>query len=171
MREIKLYNVIFPIWFIMFYPPIILVTLAGNFIIDSLVLLASAYAFGLASADQTLGLIYKKTIWKVWGFGFLADFIGALFLFSLLLLEGVQVLPREAISAVAYNPFHNLSGLMLVIIAMFISSSIIFILNYKFTFKKHIASPAQRLKVCLAIAIVTTPWTFLIPTQWFYGGL
>lgn len=59
MRDIKLYNVIFPIWFIMFYPPIILVTLAGNFIIDSLVLLASAYAFGLVSADQTLGLIYK----------------------------------------------------------------------------------------------------------------
>ena len=34
----KLYNVIFPIWLILIVPPIVLLTLPSNFIIDSLVL-------------------------------------------------------------------------------------------------------------------------------------
>ncbi|HOO12660.1 MAG TPA: hypothetical protein PK684_06890 [Bacillota bacterium] len=35
MKHIKFYNVIFPIWFLMFFPPVVLLTLAGNFIIGS----------------------------------------------------------------------------------------------------------------------------------------
>lgn len=34
----KLYNVIFPVWFLWLVPPVILVVALGNFVVDSLVL-------------------------------------------------------------------------------------------------------------------------------------
>ena len=46
VKKVKLYNVIFPTWFLMFFPPVILITLLGNFVIDSLVLLACFMLLG-----------------------------------------------------------------------------------------------------------------------------
>lgn len=40
MKQVKLYNVIFPIWLLLIFPPVALIALAGNFIIDSLVIAA-----------------------------------------------------------------------------------------------------------------------------------
>ena len=40
-KEIKLYNVIFPIWMLILIPPLWLVVLPGNFLIDLLVLYIS----------------------------------------------------------------------------------------------------------------------------------
>ncbi len=41
-KQIRLYNVIFPIWVLMFYPnpPVILITLFGNLAVDALVMAA-----------------------------------------------------------------------------------------------------------------------------------
>lgn len=36
-KDMKLYNVIFPIWMLFFLPPVRLVVLPANFVIDSLV--------------------------------------------------------------------------------------------------------------------------------------
>ena len=39
MKQIKLYNVIFLIWILLFFPPVIFITLIGNFMIDTLVII------------------------------------------------------------------------------------------------------------------------------------
>ena len=87
MKDIKLYNVIFPLWFVLFLPPVILITLVGNFVIDSLVVIACFFIFKLADIQKSLIEFYKGSILKVWIFGFIADIIGASILFILGMID------------------------------------------------------------------------------------
>jgi len=42
-KDIKLYNILFPLWMLLLFPQAWLIVLPGNFIIDSLVFLISSY--------------------------------------------------------------------------------------------------------------------------------
>lgn len=168
MKQIKLNNLIFPIWMLIFIPPVIFIALIGNFIIDSLVVVGCYYAFKLAGTQEDLKTYYKKSIFKVWFFGFLADIIGALILFTLVMFGELSGLPYELISAISYDPFSNSLAVIIILLAMFVSTFFIFIFNYLFTFGKLIEDEKIKIKVALTIAITTIPWTFLLPTKWFY---
>ena len=65
-KEIKLYNVLFPIWLLMLFPVCWLFIIPGNFIIDSLVLIISMYALKINDKKQ----FYKKNILKIFIFTF-----------------------------------------------------------------------------------------------------
>jgi len=165
MKQIKLYNVIFPIWFLMFFPPVIFITLAGNFIIDSLVIIICYYVFKLADIQDSLKMFYKNSILKVWLFGFLADFFGAAILF----VSGEYLgLPYKISSAISYDPFSHPAAVIIIMFAMLVSAVLIFLFNYGITLKKQIEEKQMRLKIALAIAVITMPWTFLLPTKWVY---
>jgi hypothetical protein len=168
MKEVKLYNIIFPIWLLIFFPPIIFITLAGNFVIDSLVILACVSIFKLAINSEERKSFYKNSIIKVWLFGFLADIIGAAILFILGILGEYFGLSYELVSAIDFDPFSNPLAVMVIVFAMLVSALFIFLYNYKITFRELIKYNSVRFKVALTIAIVTMPWTFLLPTKWFY---
>lgn len=168
MKEVKLYNIIFPIWLLIFFPPIIFITLAGNFVIDSLVILACVSIFKLAVNSEERKTFYKNSIIKVWLFGFLADIIGAAILFILGILGEYFGLSYELVSAIDFDPFSNPLAVMVIVFAMLVSALFIFLYNYKITFRELIKDNSVRFKVALTIAIVTMPWTFLLPTKWFY---
>jgi hypothetical protein len=168
MKQEKLYNVIFPIWFLLFFPPIIFLTLAGNFIIDSLVILVCFFAFKLAGSYENLETFYKKTILKVWIFGFLADILGAAILFIIGFWGDFWGMSNELISAVNYDPFSNRWAVAIIIFSMLVSAIFIFLFNYRITFKNEKLEKKIRFKLALTIAIITMPWTFLLPTKWFY---
>jgi len=168
MKEVKLYNIIFPIWLLIFFPPIIFITLAGNFVIDSLVILACVSIFKLAVNSEERKSFYKNSIIKVWLFGFLADIIGAAILFILGILGEYFGLSYELVSAIDFDPFSNPLAVMIIVFAMLVSALFIFLFNYKITFRELIKDNSVRFKVALTIAIVTMPWTFLLPTKWFY---
>ena len=171
MKHIKLYNVIFPIWFLLFFPPVIFVTLLGNFVIDSLVVIACFYVYKLANKEIKLKTFYKKSILKVWIFGFIADILGAVFLFFVEASGYTLGLPNKVITGIDYDPYISIWSVIIIIFAMLISAAFIFILNYYNTFHNQIEELKLRFKVALTIAIVTIPWTFLLPTKWFYHGL
>lgn len=171
MKDKKLYNVIFPIWFLLFFPPVIFITLIGNFVIDSLVLIACFFLFKITDSQKSLKEFYTSSILKVWLYGFLADFIGASILFLVEILGDSWGLPGELITGINFDPFSNPWAVMVIMFAMLVSAALIFIFNYKFTFKKQIEEGKLRFKAAITIAIVTIPWTFLLPTKWFYHGL
>ncbi len=171
MKQIKLYNVIFPIWFLLFFPPVIFITLAGNFIIDSMVILICFYMFKITNIHIDLKTFYRKSILKVWMFGFLADFIGAAILFVVGFLGDSFGVPNKLISGINFDPFSSPIGVCIIGFAMVVSGIFIFLFNYKITFKQEIEEKRLRFKVALAIAVITIPWTFLLPTKWFYHGL
>lgn len=170
MKEIKLYNVIFPVWFLLFFPPVIFITLFGNLIIDSLVVIAAFTMFRMTAHQISLKSFYKRSIIKVWLFGFAADLIGAAILFVTGITGDQLGLPHEVTSAVNFDPFSHPAGLAVVIIAMLISGLYIFIFNYYLTFVRLIEDKGLRFKTALTIAVITIPWTFLLPTRWFYNG-
>lgn len=164
MREdIKLNNLIFPIWMMWILPPVALVALIGNFIIDSIVILLAFWLFKVVnSTGRTIGQLYKKTILKVWVFGFLSDIIGAIILFVISLCTGSN---NELLEAISYDPFMSLSSFLIVFGAMLVAGYMIYVFNYYIVFNKIITEKKIRFKVALTIAIVTIPWTYLIPTK------
>ena len=81
----------------------------------------------------------------------LSDIIGAAYMFLLMLVFGVGSMGDE---------------LYLTIPALIISAVLIFVLNYFVTFKK--TDKALRLNLSLIFAVVTAPYTFLVPSSWLY---
>ena len=146
-KETRLYNVLFPLWLLIFIPQAWLIILPGNFIIDSLVLIISMAVLKFTDRFQ----FYKKHIFMIFGFGMVSDIIGA----------GLMLLAN----------FAGISGrgdeLYITLPATIITAALIYIANYYVTFRK--LEKPSRFKLALIFAIVTAPYTFLIPLSWIYG--
>ena len=146
-KDIKLYNVLFPVWMIMMMPIVWIIVLPGNFIIDSLVLFVSMFILRIKEKKQ----FYKKFILKIFAFGFLADAIGSAYMFILMVEFSVGDYGDE--------PY-------LTVPALIIAAVLIFIFNYFITFKK--VDKKEKIILSLIFAVVTAPYTFLIPSKWIY---
>lgn len=146
-KNVKLYNILFPIWMLMLFPVVWLIILPGNFIFDSIVLLIVMSALKIAERKEW----YKKYIFKIFTFGMLSDLIGAGFLISTMYLDlydfDVEI--------------------FLTIPAVIIASVMIYVFNYFVTFK-DLEKPLRK-KMALTFAIATAPYTFLIPSKLIYG--
>ena len=171
MKQVRLYDMIFPIWLIVFFPPIIFISLAANYIIDSLVVIGCFYIYRISSKQEVSPVtFYKKSIIKVWLLGFLADIIGASILFVIGILGDSIGIPNDVSAGICFDPFRNPATFVIITFAMLVSGLFIFLFNYNIIFKKQIEEKKLRLKMALTIAIITIPWTFLLPTKWLYPG-
>ena len=159
-RSVMVYNVLFPTWFLLYLLPshLILLMLAGNFIIDSLVLL-------LAARWQKLDhkrVIWKKSILRIWLLGFVSDLLGALanlgFYLGLVALEGAGILSLSGFNPLLF-PGTTLTALPGVILA----GLLIYWFNRFISFRKTGLTPDTIKKLCLVLAIVTAPYAMLIP--------
>jgi len=130
------------------FPQLWVIILPGNFLIDSLVLLVSLFCLKIDNKKA----FYKQSILKIFGFGILADSIGAAYM--LIMMIGLQI-GRMG------------DELYLTLPALLIASVLIFVLNYFITFKRY--DHRVRCILALTFAIVTAPYTFLIPSSWLYG--
>lgn len=159
-KNVKLYNLIFPMYMLWVVPPVIFISAILNFIIDSAVVLITEKVLKMENIFSK----YKKVILKVWGFGFLADFIGAFFLFGIsALFDGLNIPIKYNID---YNPFGNIYALLITILGILISGVLIFIFNKKICFKKLDITEKQKFILSLVMAIVTSPYLFLVPVTW-----
>lgn len=147
-KDIKFYNVLFPFWMLLMFPQMWLIVLPGNFIIDSLVLFICMLVLKIADKKQC----YKKYILKVYGIGLISDVIGGLYM---LMTVAVFELGRMG------------DELYITLPALIISAILIFVLNYFITFRKM--NKNKRIILSLVFAIVTAPYTFLVPSAWIYG--
>lgn len=145
-KEIRFYNILFPIWMLMLMPTAWIAVLPINFIVDSLVILITMKAIGV----KYKGKMYRKSILKVWIFGFIADMIGA-----------------GALLGAMYADIFLGDEIYITLPAMLIAALFIFIFNYKISFKEY--DKATRLKMAINLAIFTAPYTFLIPISWIYS--
>lgn len=171
MKRARIYNVIFPIWTLMFFPPTIFIALAGNFIIDSAVLLIAGACLHIGKKqDMTLGKFYGKAIWKVWLLGFLADFIGTIPLW-LIFEFGIIQIPQEMNIAIYTNLFHHAGALALVLVCIAIAGVWIYFFNFRIALKKALENQREKRVISLSLAIITAPWTLLIPTELFLHTL
>ncbi len=146
-NEIKLYNVLFPLWMLLLFPATWFVVLPGNFIIDSVVLLLAMA--GLRVEDKKR--CYGKSIWKIYGFGLLADGVGSAYMLLMTAVFQVGQMGDEW---------------YLTLPALLISAVLIFLLNYYVTFRHR--DGKLRRTMALVFALFTAPYTFLVPSSWLY---
>ena len=159
-KGIKLYNLIFPMYMLWVMPPIIFISAILNFIIDSIVVLVTEKFLKIENIFSK----YKKVILKVWGFGFLADFIGAFLLFGIsALCESLDIPIKYNID---YNPFGNIYALIITLLCILIAGVLIFIFNKKISFKNIDITEKQKFILSLALAILTAPYLFLLPVTY-----
>lgn len=153
-NNIRLYNVLFPIWFFFLFPQVWLIILPVNFIVDSLVVYLSARRQEI----ETPLALWKKHILPVWGIGFLSDLLGA----------GLIWCVYFATTAIPniydiMNPMLFPGTTLLSLPGVILAGWLIYILNKKLTFRKSDLSPAQIHKLCLHLAVWTAPYTMMIP--------
>lgn len=163
-ENLKLYNIFFPFWSLFLFPPFFLLSLPVNFLIDSVVFLLAAKTLKL----QNLKSMYKKSIWKIRGFGFLADIIGAIFLFLSNYIKDRLELPDAFLVGVNYNPRGHRASLLWTIIALLISGFLIFYFNYRRSFSTTNLSDRDKRKLALRLAIFTAPYIFLVSLSRFW---
>ena len=154
-KDVKLYNMIMPLWLLLAMPMWWLPTLAGNFLIDSIVLLILLKI----KKKENKKSIWKSCILKVWAFGMLSDIIGGAVLIGLdLLLDALSF--HKAASAIMLNPWVSLPAAVCVIICMALSSVLIYFFDSRISFKKAFEDVSERRWFSLAFAVITTPWLF-----------
>ena len=162
-KSIKLYNVLLPIWILYFFPQVLLITLPGNLLIDCAVLLITLAVLKHTEKKAVL----KKLWWKFWLLGFLADFIGAVFLFGFwylsLLPEPVGPWVDQVVSDAFLNPFRTLPGFLYTLAGVAIAGVCIYFFDKRAMKSCPQLDKRQRYIIALTMAIVTAPWTFLSP--------
>lgn len=159
-NEVRLYNVIFPVWLLWFIPVTWIVVLPANFVIDLLVLTLTLKHIGVVNRKQ----IGKNCILRVWICGFLSDIIGSVCMFMPTLLD----IDTDFINSVNMNPFENIGSVIYVTICLLVSAACIYFLNLKFCLNKSGLEFEQKKKIALSLAVFTAPYLFYLPTEWFY---
>lgn len=168
-KEIRFFNVLFPLWFLLIFPIYWLVILPANFLIDSAVLIITLKIL----KERPIWNYYKQTIIKVWMFGFLADIIGAVLMF----LSQIDISQKSGINdwwfhhitnPVAYNPFDNPYSLIYVVLVVALAAVFIYVFNLKFSLKNLEVDLAAKKKIALSLAVFTAPYILLFPSKLLY---
>lgn len=166
-----------PYMLMTFMPSLAVISLAGNFIIDSIVLLIiSSIIFKKINID-----FYKKRVWKVWLLGFAGDFVGVFYLFvgseiGYFYINSHPYAPNDltysimdSLNNVTNHPNSvSFYSICFLVSAIFISSIAIFLFDYFIAFRKSEMTKTQKLLSSLAFAVFTAPYTFLLPNSLFH---
>ena len=166
-KEIRLYNVIFPIWLIIFLPTWLwLIIIPGNLVIDLLVSFLALRSVGCARPRDVL----EKVWWKIWLLGFLADFIGGVFMLLGMIgpgvLDGYQgdfsKLWENTVSQLSHNSFAHPAAFLWTLAAVALAGVCIYFFD-KRAMKNCGLEPRQLHFTALSMAVVTAPWLFFVP--------
>ena len=166
----KLYNLIFPIWLLLLIPPVWLISLPANFLIDLLVLYFAMKVLGVENRKENV----KKAIWKTWIMGFAADFVGGFCMFFVAIPDVDHTTSfgkwwyDNLTNSVMYNPFESIYAILWATMCVIITSVLIYFINKKWCLKKTNLTDEEKKKVALALAVFTAPYLFYLPTAWFW---
>lgn len=159
----KIYNILLPVWLIIFVPSLLwLVLIPLNYIIDRVVL-----SWGLGEMDGK-SLFCRKHTWKICLAGFFSDFVGAavMMLISVVLTDRNEAL-YEIGHAIMFNPFSNLSGLLIVVACIAIPAVCIYFID-KLILNRAGLGPEQVKRAAIRLALITAPYLYLLPSRLLY---
>ena len=163
--NVRFYNILLPLWLIIFLPSYLWLGLIPlNYIIDRVVL-----RWSLGDMPDK-GLFCRKHTWKICLAGFFSDLVGSL------ILLGVSI-PASEISekfydighAIMFDPFSNLIGLLIVIASITVSAVCIYLLD-KWILGRAGLGPEQVKRSAIRLALITAPYLYLFPSRLLYEG-
>ena len=154
----KLYNIIFPLWLLIWVPLLWFALVPINYFIDRTVLYFSL------NGGIDKNAICRKYGWKICIAGFAADLAGSAALFSAVLLCDDNYRLANAIS---YDPFSSLIAFMIIVTVIAVCAFIIYFLDLKILRKSDL-DEVQIRRSALYLALFTAPYLFLLPMKWFW---
>lgn len=148
-KDVKAYDLVFPLWFTLYLSPLAVIVLVANFIIDGVVI----YLFTKILKVN----LERKKWWQLlvssWAQGLVADIIGVFYLFSVSGIKGFKM----------YFVWGNSVSVLLYFSAIAVSGICIFIFNYRLGLR-YFGERKSALQLGITMAVITSPYTFLIPT-------
>ena len=162
--ETRLYNVIFPIWLLLFFPQLWIISLPANFLIDLAVFYFTLRCLKISQRKA----LCKKSILKIWLIGFASDFVGGFFMLFFNLFDVVFDFSAEFMNAICYNPFSRLDAFLWTCLSALVSGMLIYFLNKFITLRKLELTASQKHKLALSLAVLTAPYLFFLPTALFW---
>ena len=159
----RLYNVMFPIWMLLLFPQLWIITLPLNFLVDGAVLWFTLGALGIVQARRRK--LCKRAIFLVWTLGFIADFIGAFFMFVWNIVDFEDV---SFGNAIMYNPFQRVDSLLWVTFCVVLTGFIIYLFNRYIALRNLPLEDGILQRLSLSLAVFTAPYLFYLPTAWFW---
>jgi hypothetical protein len=166
--DYKVYNLLLPIWLLIFFPSWLwLLLIPANYLIDRIVL-----RWSLGDMPEK-GLFCRNHNWKICLAGFASDYAGAILLFAFNQLmfgmnDDVNSFISKAADGLMLNPFSNVLSLVIVIAAIVLSAVCIYKLDKSILTKAGLDID-QAKKSAIKLAIITAPYVYLIPSEWFYN--
>ena len=153
----KLYNIGFSPLFLYIFPQLWFISLPVNFIIDSLVLLVGFKLFG----KEKVLFNYRKSIWKTWLFGYLADLIGAAVQIEFEMIADMDFYRGSVMT----NPLGGIFPFFATLVSVAVSGILIYVFNLKICLNTSLLEEKNKKKTALLIALCTAPYMFFMPVM------
>ncbi len=158
-KQIRLYNVLFPIWLLWLFPQVLAIVLPGNLLIDCAVLFLAL----LALKHAQKGAVVKKLWWKFWLLGFAADLVGTAWMFLGWVLMELPGVDRWVTYINLIRPWTHPLTFLWTLAGVGIAGVCIYFFD-KWAMKKcGLLTDREKHIVALTMAIVTAPWLFFAP--------
>ena len=162
--SVKLCNVLFPIWILIFFPQVLAIVIPGNLIVDAAVLLLALAAM----RHRAKGAVLRRCWWKVWLLGFAADLIGAAWMVLGWLLATWLPGGAETLGKIMYNSFGHPAAFLWTAAGVAIAGWFIFLLDRRVFRSVPELTSRQSTRLALTFSIVTAPWLFFLPLYSLY---
>lgn len=168
-KETKLYNILLPIWILVFCPTWLwLILIPANYLIDRLVLYWSL------GAMPEKGAFCRKHTWKICIAGFLSDFVGACILFSVFFAatfvgdnSPMAPLLEQIEQGVASDPFHNAAAFLVTAVSVAAAGLLIFFIDRWILTRAGLDAEKAR-RSALRLALITAPYLYFVPSRLLY---
>lgn len=162
--SVKLCNVLFPIWILIFFPQVLAIVIPGNLIVDAAVLLIALAAM----RHRAKGAVLRRCWWKVWLLGFAADLIGAAWMVLGWFVTSWVPSLDSSLGKILYNPFGHPAAFLWTAAGVAIAGGVIFLLDRRVFRSVPELTSRQSTRLALTFAIVTAPWLFFLPLYSLY---
>lgn len=160
-KQVKLYNVLFPVWLLWLFPQILVIVLPGNLLIDCLVL----FCVLCALKHTRKGAVVKALWWKFWLLGFAADLVGTVWMVAGWF--GMAVLDAKNLWAIPYinllRPWLHPLTFLWTLTGIAIAGVCIYFFDKRAMKKCGLLTDREKHTIALTMAIVTAPWLFFLP--------
>lgn len=162
--SVRLCNVLFPIWILIFFPQVLAIVIPGNLIVDAAVLLLALAAMH----HRAKGAVLRRCWWKVWLLGFAADLIGAAWMVLGWFVTSWVPSLDSSLGKILYNPFGHPAAFLWTAAGVAIAGWFIFLLDRRVFRSVPELTSRQSTRLALTFAIVTAPWLFFLPLYSLY---
>ena len=167
-KEVRLYNLLFPIWLLLFIPSWLwLLLIPANYLLDRVVL-----RWSLGDLAEK-GLFCRRHTWKICIAGFFADFLGGALMVGLFVLsaltdtEAERPFMDDLVFAVGFNPFSHPAAFVFVLLAVALTGAVIFLLD-RWILKRAGLAVEKAKHAALMLAVITAPYLFFFPSALLY---